>query len=67
MSVPIRNLLYLFLYAWARFSGGGVLREAGIDESPDLPNLFARLLLAGNAQDSLNAVSTAGIKPLLMN
>ena len=46
MTIPIRNLYYLFLYAWARFPGGAV-GEAGIDESPDLPNLFAKLLLAG--------------------
>ena len=46
MKIPIRNLYYLFLYAWARFPGGAV-GEAGIDESPDLPNLFAKLLSAG--------------------
>jgi 5-methylcytosine-specific restriction enzyme subunit McrC len=46
MTIPIRNLYYLFLYAWARFPGGAT-EEAGIDESPDLPNLFARLLSAG--------------------
>jgi 5-methylcytosine-specific restriction enzyme subunit McrC len=46
MTIPIRNLYYLFLYAWARFPGGAV-GEAGIDESPDLPNLFAKLLSAG--------------------
>jgi 5-methylcytosine-specific restriction enzyme subunit McrC len=36
----------MFLYAWARFPGGAV-GEVGIDESPDLPNLFAKLLSAG--------------------
>ena len=46
MTIPIRNLYYLFLYAWARFPGGAI-GEAGIDESPDLPNLFAKLLSAG--------------------
>ena len=46
MTIPIRNLYYLFLYAWARFPGGTV-GEAGIDKSPDLPNLFAKLLSAG--------------------
>lgn len=46
MKIPIRNLYYLFLYAWARFPGGPV-GEAGIDESPDLPSLFAKLLSAG--------------------
>ena len=46
MTVPIRNLYYLFLYAWSRFPGSDV-GEVGIDESPDLPTLFARLLSAG--------------------
>ena len=46
MTIPIRNLYYLFLYAWARFPGGA-MGEVGIDESPDLPNLFAKLLSAG--------------------
>ncbi|THD70423.1 MAG: hypothetical protein E7813_08330 [Bradyrhizobium sp.] len=46
MMIPIRNLYYLFLYAWARFPGGAI-GEAGIDESPDLPSLFAKLLVAG--------------------
>jgi 5-methylcytosine-specific restriction enzyme subunit McrC len=46
MTIPIRNLYYLFLYAWARFPGGA-MGAAGIDESPDIPNLFAKLLLAG--------------------
>jgi 5-methylcytosine-specific restriction enzyme subunit McrC len=46
MKIPIRNLYYLFLYAWARFPGGAV-GKVGIDDSPDLPNLFARLLSAG--------------------
>jgi 5-methylcytosine-specific restriction enzyme subunit McrC len=46
MTIPIRNLYYLFLYAWAQFPGGAVA-EVGIDESPDLPNLFGKLLSAG--------------------
>lgn len=46
MKIPIRNLYYLFLYAWARFPGGK-LADAGVDSSPDLPNLFARLLSSG--------------------
>jgi 5-methylcytosine-specific restriction enzyme subunit McrC len=46
MTIPVRNLYYLFLYAWGRFPGGAI-GEAGIDESPDLPSLFAKLLLAG--------------------
>jgi 5-methylcytosine-specific restriction enzyme subunit McrC len=46
VTIPIRNLYYLFLYAWAQFPGGAI-GEAGIDQSPDLPNLFAKLLSAG--------------------
>jgi 5-methylcytosine-specific restriction enzyme subunit McrC len=46
VKIPIRNLYYLFLYAWARFPDGP-MAEAGIDKSPDLPNLFAKLLSAG--------------------
>ena len=46
MTIPIRNLYYLFLYAWARFPGGAI-GEVGIDKSPDLPSLFAKLLSAG--------------------
>jgi 5-methylcytosine-specific restriction enzyme subunit McrC len=46
MKIPIRNIYYLFLYAWTRFPGGAVAK-VGIDESRDLPNLFAKLLSAG--------------------
>ena len=46
MTIPIRNLYCLFLYAWARFPGGTV-GEVGIDDSPDLPNLLAKLLSVG--------------------
>lgn len=46
MSIPIRNLYYLFCYAWERFPEGGTI-EVGVDECPDLPNLFARLLVNG--------------------
>jgi 5-methylcytosine-specific restriction enzyme subunit McrC len=46
VTIPIRNLYYLFLYAWARFPGGAI-GEVGVDESPDLPHLFAKLLSAG--------------------
>jgi 5-methylcytosine-specific restriction enzyme subunit McrC len=49
VKIPIRNLYFLFLYAWAQFPGGP-MAEAGIDKSPDLPNLFARLLSAGTSR-----------------
>ncbi|UQD70487.1 hypothetical protein JEY40_31690 [Bradyrhizobium japonicum] len=46
MTIPIRNLYYLFCYAWERFPEGGST-EVGIDDCPDLPNLFARVLVNG--------------------
>jgi 5-methylcytosine-specific restriction enzyme subunit McrC len=46
MTIPIRNLYYLFCYAWERYPEGGAT-EVGIDECPDLPNLFARVLING--------------------
>jgi 5-methylcytosine-specific restriction enzyme subunit McrC len=46
VTIPIRNLYYLFLYAWAKFPDGAV-GGVGVDESPDIPNLFADLLSSG--------------------
>jgi 5-methylcytosine-specific restriction enzyme subunit McrC len=46
MNIPIRNLYYLFCYAWARFPKGEMI-DVGIDDCPDLPNLFARILTNG--------------------
>ncbi|MDN4984297.1 hypothetical protein QY049_13805 [Bradyrhizobium sp. WYCCWR 13022] len=46
MTIPIRNLYYLFCYAWERFPEGGST-EVGIDDCPDLPNLFARVMING--------------------
>lgn len=46
MSIPIRNLYYLFCYAWERFPDGAAV-EVGVDDCPDLPNLFGRLLVNG--------------------
>ncbi len=41
--IPLRNLYFLLLYAWDKFSeGAGV--EVGQDEGPDLPNLLAKVL-----------------------
>lgn len=45
VTIPIRNLYYLFCYAWARFPEGGASVEVGVDDCPDLPNLFARVLI----------------------
>lgn len=44
MTIPIRNLYYLFCYAWQRFPDGPTV-DVGVDSSPDLPNLFARILV----------------------
>jgi 5-methylcytosine-specific restriction enzyme subunit McrC len=44
--IPIRNIYYLFLYAWNRFSEGTRV-DVGSDTSPDLPNLLARVLVSG--------------------
>ena len=46
MSIPIRNLYYIFCYAWARFPSGEMV-EVGKDDAPDLQNLFAKLLIDG--------------------
>lgn len=46
MSIPIRNLYYLFCYAWERFPEGEQV-DAGVDECPDVLNLFGRLLVNG--------------------
>lgn len=46
MTIPIRNLYYLFCYAWARFPEGGAV-EVGVDASPDVLHLFAKLLVTG--------------------
>jgi 5-methylcytosine-specific restriction enzyme subunit McrC len=46
MTIPIRNLYYLFCYAWARFPKGEMI-DVGIDDCPDLPNLFAQILING--------------------
>jgi len=46
VTIPIRNLYYIFCYAWARFPPGNAAK-VGADNCPDLLNLFARLLIDG--------------------
>lgn len=46
MTIPIRNLYYLFCYAWERYPENGAV-EVGIEDCPDLPNLFAQVLVNG--------------------
>jgi 5-methylcytosine-specific restriction enzyme subunit McrC len=45
-TIPIRNLYYLFCYAWNRFEEAKAI-STGAEESPDLPNLLARVLSEG--------------------
>ncbi|GAA6198699.1 5-methylcytosine-specific restriction endonuclease system specificity protein McrC [Pseudophaeobacter arcticus] len=47
MTIPVRNIYYLLLYAWGHFKSGGV-REVGVDKSPDLPNLLGKVLNEGS-------------------
>ncbi len=44
--IPIANIYYLFCYAWDRFEEAQSIGLGGI-ESPDLPNLLAKVLVAG--------------------
>ncbi|MEO6717092.1 MAG: hypothetical protein ABIM50_07570 [Novosphingobium sp.] len=44
--IPVANIYYLYCYAWERFSEGRTL-VTGAEDSPDLPNLLARVLLNG--------------------
>lgn len=45
-TIPIRNLYYLFCYAWNRFEEARAI-STGAEESPDLSNLLARVLVEG--------------------
>jgi 5-methylcytosine-specific restriction enzyme subunit McrC len=44
--IPIRNLYYLFCYAWNRFEEAQAI-STGAEDSPDLPSLLARVLAEG--------------------
>ena len=44
--IPIQNLYYLFLYAWNRLEEGEAV-EVGGTESPELADLFAKVLTGG--------------------
>jgi 5-methylcytosine-specific restriction enzyme subunit McrC len=44
--IPIQNLYYLFCYAWNRFEEGRSI-EVGATDSPDLLNLFAKVIVNG--------------------
>jgi 5-methylcytosine-specific restriction enzyme subunit McrC len=44
--IPIQNLYYLFCYAWNRFEEGEAIDVGGVD-SPELADLFAKVLIGG--------------------
>lgn len=44
MTIPIRNLYYLLCYAWERFPDAHPV-DVGVETSPDLPNLLARIFV----------------------
>jgi 5-methylcytosine-specific restriction enzyme subunit McrC len=46
MTIPVRNIYYLLLYAWGHFKSGSV-RDVGVDQSPDLPGLLGKVLNDG--------------------
>lgn len=46
VNIPIRNIYFLLLYAWAQFPAGPIT-TVGVDQSPDVPNLLANLLASG--------------------
>lgn len=46
MPIPIRNIYYLFCYAWGHFREGQQIDVAGI-ESPELQDLLAHTLISG--------------------
>lgn len=55
MPIPIKNLYYIFCYAWANFPSGGMV-EVGKDDAPDLQNLFTKLLI-----ENLNRIIRRGV------
>lgn len=46
-AIPIRNVYYLFCYAWERFEEAQAI-STGAEDAPDLPNLLARVLVEGS-------------------
>ena len=47
--IPIQNLYYVFLYAWDRLEEGKTI-SVGTDESPELGDLIAKVLIHGTHQ-----------------
>jgi 5-methylcytosine-specific restriction enzyme subunit McrC len=55
VKIPIENLYFIFSYAWARFPAGDAV-QVGLDECPDLQNLFGKVLI-----DSVNQLMRRGL------
>ena len=55
MTIPIRNLYYMFLYAWARFPGGAVGSVGST--KPGSPKPLGKLLADGTRDSSPRAGS----------
>lgn len=47
--IPVRNIYYMFLYAWNRFEQGKDI-PVGAEDSPDLINLLAKVLAHGTRE-----------------
>ena len=63
--IKIQNLYYVFLYAWEKFNEGRSI-QLDLDQSPDFPNLLARILI-----NSVKRIIKRGMfkdyKPKLIN
>ena len=44
--IPIQNLYFIFCYAWKKLEEGNII-DVGDVNSPELANLFAKVLLGG--------------------
>lgn len=55
VKIPIENLYFIFSYAWARFPSGDAV-QVGLDECPDLQNLFGKVLI-----ESVNQLMRKGL------
>ena len=47
MSIPIQNVYYLLCYAWG-YLPTSTIAKTGVEESPDLQDLLAKVLIHGS-------------------